>query len=71
MVTAWQWSDLVKPWVYKPIATAGGVMIFVGLSGINVASFYSVDIFQAAGSSINGIVCAIILNITQVDLQLF
>lgn len=66
MKTVFHWSVLLQPWAFKPIAAAFGVMFFIGLSGINAASFNVVDIFRAAGSSIDGGVCAIILNTTQV-----
>ena len=66
MKTVFHWSVLLQPWAFKPIAAAFGVMFFIGLSGINAASFNAVDIFRAAGSSIDGGVCAIILNTTQV-----
>jgi len=65
MKTVFHWSVLLQPWAFKPIAAAFGVMFFIGLSGINAASFNAVDIFRAAGSSIDGGVCAIILNTTQ------
>ena len=55
-----------EPWAYKPTAAAAALMFFVGLSGVNPASFNAVAIFNAAGSTIDDNLCAVILNVTQV-----
>jgi len=66
MATVPRWSDLSEPWAYKPTAAAAALMFFVGLSGVNPASFNAVAIFNAAGSTIDDNLCAVILNVTQV-----
>jgi len=55
-------SDLFQPRLYKPILIGIALMIFQQLSGINAMLFYSVYIFQMAGSSLDGLSCAAILN---------
>lgn len=59
-------SDLLKPWALKPLLLAVSLMIFQQLSGINAAVFNAVAIFESAGSTLDTIVCAILLNLDQV-----
>ena len=60
-------SDLLHPWAYKPILTALALMSFQQVIGINAALFNSVEIFRSAGSSLDGLVSAVILNSIQVN----
>jgi len=62
MATVTHASDLLKPWAYKPILTALGLMSFQQIIGINAALFNAVDIFTAAKSDLDGLVSAILLN---------
>lgn len=66
MATVTHASDLLKPWAYKPILTALGLMSFQQIIGINAALFNAVDIFTAAKSDLDGLVSAILLNGIQV-----
>ncbi|XP_046640468.1 facilitated trehalose transporter Tret1-like isoform X2 [Daphnia pulicaria] len=58
-------SDLIKPWALKPLIIAVSLMIFQQLSGINAAVYNSVAIFESAGSTLDNLVCAILLNLDQ------
>lgn len=64
-------SDLLLPWAYKPILTALALMSFQQVIGINAALFNSVDIFKSAGSDLDPLVSAVILNAIQVDAHHF
>lgn len=57
-----KFSDIIRPGVYKPVLIGIGLMVIQQLSGINAALFNSVDIFRLSGSSLDGLVSAIILN---------
>nr|CAH0110442.1 unnamed protein product [Daphnia galeata] len=57
-----RFSDIIKPAVYKPVLIGIGLMVFQQLSGINAALFNSVEIFRLSGSSLDGLVSAVILN---------
>ena len=61
-----RFSDLFKPWALKPVIVAMFLMVFQQLSGINAALFNSVLIFDAANSSLDPLLCAVLLNIDQV-----
>jgi len=61
-------SDLLHPWAYKPILTALALMSFQQVIGINAALFNSVEIFRSAGSSLDGLVSAVILNSIQLGM---
>ena len=50
----------------KALVVSLGLMIFQQLSGINAVIFYSVDIFDAAGSTLDPKVAAIIVGVVQV-----
>uniref|UniRef100_A0A0P5PFR2 Putative Solute carrier family 2, facilitated glucose transporter member n=1 Tax=Daphnia magna TaxID=35525 RepID=A0A0P5PFR2_9CRUS len=58
-------SDLFKPWALKPLLLAVSLMIFQQLSGINAAVYNAVAIFESAGSTLDTLVCAILLNLDQ------
>ncbi|XP_046452128.1 facilitated trehalose transporter Tret1-2 homolog [Daphnia pulex] len=57
-----KFSDIIRPGVYKPVLIGIGLMVIQQLSGINAALFNSVDIFRLSGSSLDGLVSAVILN---------
>ena len=61
-----RFSDIIKPAVYKPVLIGIGLMVFQQLSGINAALFNSVEIFRLSGSSLDGLVSAVILNVVLV-----
>jgi len=63
-------SDLLLPWAYKPILTALALMSFQQVIGINAALFNSVDIFKSAGSDLDPLVSAVILNAIQLGMTL-
>lgn len=50
----------------KALVISLGLMVFQQLSGINAVIFYSVDIFDAAGSTLDPKVSAIIVGVVQV-----
>ena len=60
------WSDVIQPWALKPILTSIGLMVFTQLCGVNAAQFNAVDIFRTSGIAISGVICAVILNSSQV-----
>lgn len=51
--------------VIKPLVIALGLMLFQDLTGINAVVFYTVNIFQAAGSTIDGNYATIIVGTVQ------
>ncbi|KAI9554058.1 hypothetical protein GHT06_019330 [Daphnia sinensis] len=57
-----RFSDITRPAVYKPVLIGIGLMVLQQLSGINAALFNSVEIFRLSGSSLDGLVSAVILN---------
>jgi SP family facilitated glucose transporter-like MFS transporter 8 len=65
-----RFSDLFQPWALKPVLVAIGLMFFQQVSGINAALFNAVEIFQSSGSTISGLVSAVILNVTQLSVTL-
>jgi SP family facilitated glucose transporter-like MFS transporter 8 len=52
--------------IRKALTVSLGLMIFQQLSGVNAVIFYSVDIFNAAGSTLDPNVAAIIVGVVQV-----
>lgn len=62
-----RFSDLWSSWAWKPVMVAIGLMIFQQLSGINAALFNAVAIFESAGSELDTLVAAVLLNVDQVD----
>lgn len=65
-----RFSDLFKPWAFKPMLVAMGLMMFQQFSGINAALFNAVFIFNAAGSTLDPLLSAVLLNVDQVFLCL-
>jgi len=61
-----RFSDLFKPWALKPMIAAIFLMVFQQLSGINAALFNAVFIFEAAKSTLDPLICAVLLNADQV-----
>lgn len=51
--------------VLKPLAISLGLMLFQDFSGVNAVVFYTVNIFQAAGSTIDGYYATIIVGAVQ------
>ena len=66
MAQSSRFSDLFKPWALKPMLVAMALMFFQQFSGINAALFNAVAIFTAAGSSLDSLVSAVLLNVDQV-----
>ncbi|XP_054736658.1 facilitated trehalose transporter Tret1 isoform X2 [Anastrepha obliqua] len=58
-----QLMELFKRNNLKPLSISLGLMFFQQLSGINAVIFYTVSIFQEAGSTIDGNVCTIIVGV--------
>ena len=58
--------DILHPLTLKPILVAAGLMFFQQMSGINAALFNAASIFYSAGSSLDGLICCVILNVVQV-----
>ncbi len=61
-----KFTDIIRPGVYKPLLIGVGLMILQQVSGINAALFNSVEIFRLSGSSLDGLVSAVILNLVLV-----
>ncbi len=61
-----RFSDLWSNWAWKPVLVAIGLMVFQQLSGINAALFNAVPIFESAGSDLDTLVSAVLLNVDQV-----
>lgn len=58
--------DLIKtPGSRKAVLASFGAMAFQQLSGVNAVIFYTVTIFQAAGSSMDSDVAAIVVALVQ------
>ncbi|XP_029722410.1 facilitated trehalose transporter Tret1 isoform X1 [Aedes albopictus] len=55
--------DLMKKANLKPLLISLGLMFFQQLSGINAVIFYTVQIFQDAGSTIDENLCTIIVGV--------
>ncbi len=55
--------DLMKRSNLKPLTISLGLMFFQQLSGINAVIFYTVQIFQDAGSTIDENLCTIIVGV--------
>lgn len=58
-------KELLKGSVLKPLGISLGIMFFQQFTGINAMVFYTVGIFQSAGSSIDGRYATIIVGIVQ------
>lgn len=56
---------------WKALIISLGLMVFQQLSGINAVLFYAHKIFIEAGSSMSPSICAIILAVVQVILNIF
>lgn len=57
---------LCKKATIKSLIISLGLMVFQQMSGINAVIFYAVDIFKAAGSTLDASVCSIIIGVIQV-----
>lgn len=64
-------SDLLKRWALTPMSLAVTLMMLQQLSGINAAVFNAVAIFESAGSTLDTLICAILLNLDQVTKILY
>lgn len=58
-------KELVKGSVLKPLGISVGIMFFQQFTGINAMVFYTVSIFQSAGSTIDGRFATIIVGFVQ------
>lgn len=54
--------DLKRPEVHKPILMGVFLMVLQQLAGFNATAFYSAEIFKMAGSDVDPLVCAAIIN---------
>ncbi|CAG7826804.1 unnamed protein product [Allacma fusca] len=59
-------KDFFSPALLKPISISVGLMFFQSFSGTDAVTFYTVDIFKSAGSSLDGNVATIIVGSVQV-----
>lgn len=57
---------ICKKATIKSLIISLGLMVFQQMSGINAVIFYAVDIFNAAGSTLDPSVCSIIIGVIQV-----
>lgn len=64
--TKTSFNDLLLPYNLKPTLILLGLMLFQQLSGINAVIFYTVEIFEDAGSDMDSNLSAIIIGIVQV-----
>eukprot|EP00094_Tigriopus_californicus_P006177 TCALIF_05947-PA protein Name:"Similar to Tret1 Facilitated trehalose transporter Tret1 (Culex quinquefasciatus)" AED:0.06 eAED:0.06 QI:0/0.66/0.5/0.75/0.66/0.75/4/97/504 len=64
-------SELFQPCHVKPLMISIGLMFFQQFSGINAVMFYSVSIFELAGSSINSNLATIILGVVNIGATIF
>jgi hypothetical protein len=60
------WKDLLSAAIIKPISISLMLFTLQVLSGIDPVLFYTVDIFQAAGSTIDDYYSTIYVGIVQV-----
>lgn len=60
-----QVNDLFSGPVMKPLFVSLGLMLFQQFTGINAIVFYTVSIFQSAGSTIDGRYATIIVGAVQ------
>lgn len=60
-----KWTDLWTESVMKPFGISLGIMFFQQATGINAMVFYTVGIFQTAGSSIDSRYATIIVGAVQ------
>lgn len=64
-------NELFQPCHVKPLMISIGLMFFQQFSGINAVMFYSVSIFELAGSSINSNLATIILGVVNIGATIF
>ena len=58
-------EELPKGSVWKPLSISMGLMFFQQFTGINAMVFYTVDIFESAGSTFDGRYATIIIGVVQ------
>lgn len=58
-------EELLKASVWKPLSVSIGLMFFQQFTGINAMVFYTVDIFESAGSTLDGRYATIIIGVVQ------
>ena len=61
-----QFGDIIEPTNLKPLVIALMCMVGQQLSGVNAVIFFSVNIFEAAKTSLNSFIENIIIGLTQV-----
>jgi len=58
-----KFDHLFLPWNYRPLLISIALMICQAMCGIGPLILYTVEIFQLAASSLDGLLCALILNL--------
>ena len=58
-------EELLKDSVWKPLSVSMGLMFFQQFTGINAMVFYTVDIFESSGSTLDGKYATIIIGVVQ------
>lgn len=66
VVEAFSFADFKLPYVYKPFLCVLLGMFLQQFSGISIMLFYTQDIFESAGSTIESTDCTIIVGVVQV-----
>lgn len=62
---------IMKKASLKSLFISLGLMLFQQFSGVNAVIFYSVSIFQAAGSTLDPSICTVIIGVVQVIVTYF
>ncbi|KAK8782670.1 hypothetical protein V5799_015989 [Amblyomma americanum] len=66
VVEAFSFADFKLPYIYKPFLCVLLGMFLQQFSGISIMLFYTQDIFESAGSTIESTDCTIIVGVVQV-----